>query len=158
MKKTKKLPPWSKRQAKAKRKLDRLFSEFILLRDKRTCRFCGKSIDETGKQFHIDNSHIIPRQVTILRWNTKNTVALDFGCHKAKRFHSWHSNPLWAAKWIRSLLGDAHCDELLRLAELPYEFNEAEAIRIEAELKAAIADLQANRSESPATPENPVQS
>ena len=175
---------------KAKRKLDRLFSELILSRDGRVCRWCGQSsrdvkvweeqiaaakehlthlenkppakttkfpewkkriakqklrlaklIAKNGEVFKMDNSHIIPREVLITRWNPKNSICLCFSCHKAHNGRSWHSNPLWAIKWLRSHVGDAYCEELLEKFQQPYEFTEAEFVRIEAELKAELARL-----------------
>jgi len=181
--------------AKSKRKLDRLFSEYILARDKRICQWCGQSsrdvkvweervaeakeilakienhppsktdkwpqwkkriakqkayltkvIAKDGDMFKMDNSHIIPREVLSTRWliqGKSNSQTLCYNCHKAgsKTGRGWHNNPLAAVKWLRGLLGDEWCDELLRLAEQPYEFTREEAARIEAELKAAIKAL-----------------
>lgn len=89
--------------AKENRKRDRAFSQLILGKYNRTCRWCGKN---TGK---MDTAHIIPREYIPLRWDERNAVCLCFRCHKTK----WHSNPLLAAEWIRSVLGDDHCNDLL---------------------------------------------
>jgi 5-methylcytosine-specific restriction endonuclease McrA len=88
---------------KEKRKRDRVFSKLILARDNRICRWCGK---KDGKK---DCSHIINREFLPLRWSPENAITLCFRCHKCL----WHKNPLLASKWIRSELGDAHCDKLL---------------------------------------------
>ena len=181
---------------KAKRKLDRLFSEYILNRDNRVCQWCGQSardvklwetmvaeaktrlatietnppvnklpqwkkrvakqktdlaklIAKNGNLFKVDNSHILPREILSTRWlirGKSNSQTLCFACHKAagaKTGRGWHQNPLAAVKWVRGLLGDAWCDELLKLSEQPYEFTREEAVRIEAELKAAIKALPA---------------
>ena len=125
---------------KTKRRLDKIFSELILTRDKRTCQRCGKSVDKTGKQWKMDNSHAIPRELLITRFNPLNSCVLCYKCHKCKGV-GWHSNPLSGVRWLRSFWGDKHCDELLTLSEQPYEFTEAEAIRIEKMLLEEIAKL-----------------
>lgn len=116
--------------AKAKRKLDRLFSQYILGRDKRICRRCFAS---GGK---CDTSHIIPREILALRWNPDNALAQCFKCHKLV----WHKNPLSGVRWLRQYIGDEKCDSLLMRSEQPYEFNAHEALRIEAKLKQLIKD------------------
>jgi len=136
------MKPWSKGgEAQAKRRLDRLFSELILFRDHRLCQWCKRATDEDGKKLKVDNSHIIPREVLRLRWDERNSVAVCFRHHKSRGFWSWHSNPLLAAQWIRKLLGDTHCDELLRVAQEPYEFTFEEFLRIERLLKQRLLTL-----------------
>lgn len=142
-KKEKKPQSWNpKRKAKAKRRLDRAFSLIVLLRDKRTCRWCKRSTDETGKQLKIDNSHIIPREVLSLRWDERNGVGLCFRCHKSKRLNSWHGSPLVAIRWLRTEFGNEACDELIRIAEAPYDFTEAEYLAIDARLTQRLKELE----------------
>jgi len=126
IKKPKKFNP-----AKAKRKLDRLFSEYILARDKRVCQRCGKT---EGK---FDTSHCIPREVLSLRWTPENAYCLCFKDHKLV----WHKNPLVGVKWLRQYLGDNVCNRLLAASEQSFEFNENVAACIEAELKEKIATV-----------------
>jgi 5-methylcytosine-specific restriction endonuclease McrA len=129
----KKVKKW--KSPKAKRKLDRLFSSLILARDERTCQWCGKhGCDPTGKPYHFDNSHIIPREILVTRWNPENSVCLCFSCHK-KRGTSWHGSPLEAVRWLRGYLGNARCEELLQASKVPFEFNQEAAASIEAALK-----------------------
>ena len=136
--------------AKSKRKLDKLFSQLILTRDKRTCQWCGKNVDPvTGKQFKVDNSHCLPRELLIARWSKFNSVCLCFLCHKRRGLHSWHGSPLDAVKWLREYWGDEHCDKLLELSQQPYEFTEAEAVRIEKMLLEEIAKLSQGTNSTP---------
>lgn len=133
----------------AKRKLYKLHSEFVLLRDRRTCQWCGKNglNPITGKPFKFDCSHLLPREILITAFDPMNGQTLCFSCHKVAHFRSWHQNPLAAAKWIRNKIGDEVCDRLLTLGETPYEFTEAEAIRIESDLKQKISALQKQRED-----------
>jgi len=125
--------------AKVKRKLDRLFSELVLTRDERVCQWCGAIGGFDGA--HIDNSHIIPREYLVTRWNPDNSLALCFGCHK-RRGKSWHGSPLQAIWWLRSFLGDAKCEKILELSSQSFEFNAESAAQIEAELKEKLASIQ----------------
>lgn len=114
--------------AKAKRKLDRLFSQIILGKYNRICQWCG-AIDKK-----CDTSHVIPREILSLRWTEGNAIALCFSCHK-KRGTSWHGSPLVSGRWIENKLGKEHCDSLISASVQPYVFNEAEAALIEVRLK-----------------------
>ena len=93
---------------KQKRKLDRKFSKRILERDDRICQWCGK---KDGKK---DTAHLIPRGFIPLRYNECNAVCLCFRCHQVL----WHNNPLLAVAWIRTLLGNAICDELIKIESI----------------------------------------
>lgn len=64
--------------AKAKRKLDKLWSEIVRKRDGK-CTFCGR---EDGK---LDANHIMSRRHLATRWDVRNGNALCFTCHR--RFH-----------------------------------------------------------------------
>jgi hypothetical protein len=134
-----------------KRRLDRLFSELILTRDQRTCRWCGRAADDTGRPLKMDNSHIIPREILGLRWNPLNSVCLCFGCHK-RRGTSWHGSPLEAAAWLWQYLGAEPCQQLLALVPAAREFKltPETALVIEQDLKARLAVL------APAAPELPT--
>ena len=78
--------------AKAKRKLDKLWSAYIRQRDK-VCTFCGRS---DGK---LDANHIMSRRHTATRWDVRNGNALCFTCHR--RFHD---DPVWGANKANALL------------------------------------------------------
>jgi hypothetical protein len=138
--------------AKAKRKLDRLFSELILGRDERTCLWCGKNEATEGERVKIDNSHIIPRECLRLRWSPENSVALCFGCHK-RRGISWHSSPLVAVKWLRLALGDNHCEALILASVEEFSFNQETAVQVENELLERLRSI----NPPPAKPLHPAQ-
>lgn len=101
-------------EAKAKRKLDRLFSSYILFRDNRTCKCCGKT------KGRMNTSHIIPKQCLFLRWNSDNALTLCYKCH----LWMWHKSPLEGVRWLESFIGIDKCNKLLSNSRIPFEFNE----------------------------------
>jgi len=131
-KKPKKLNP-----AKAKRKLDRLFSQLILERDDRVCQWCGRGVPDVK----VDTSHIIPREILVLRWDPSNAVALCFSCHK-KRGTSWHGSPLESVAWLRQTIGNERCDELIVKAKQPFVLSNDTVAAIESDLRARLSSIQ----------------
>lgn len=97
---------------KQKRKKDKQFSEYIRKRDGE-CKWCGR------KEGRLNCSHIIPRGNLELRWNEANAVTLCYRCHLIR----WHKSPLEGVKWIRSYLGDTHCDNLILSSSLQNNLN-----------------------------------
>lgn len=116
---------------KTKRRLDRMFSQYILFRDKRICQKCGKT------NCKVDCSHNIPRECLRLRWEEQNAITLCYFCHK----RIWHHSPLVAVKWFEQKYGKEHCDNLIKISLEPYVFDEAEARRIEERLKPLAENL-----------------
>ena len=110
---------------KIKRKLDRLFSQYILNRDKRICCRCGKT------NCKIDTSHIIPREILITRWAPSNAVALCFKCHKL----IWHKSPVVGVRWLDTYLGTNAVNTLVTQSWQPFELTEQAVIEIENKLK-----------------------
>ena len=110
--------------AKTKRKLDRLFSGYVLARDKRICQWCGKT---DGK---MDCAHIIPRNILSLRWTPENAVTLCFRCHQIE----WHTNPLAAVRWLESRYGSELVNKLLADSTSEFSFNQESAKEIEKRL------------------------
>jgi 5-methylcytosine-specific restriction endonuclease McrA len=80
--------------AKAKRKLDKLWSQIIHKRDK-SCTFCGR---DHGK---MDANHIMSRRHNATRWDVRNGNLLCFNCHR--RFHD---DPPWGAMRAELLVGE----------------------------------------------------
>ena len=117
--------------AKAKRTLDRLFSQLVLTKANRTCARCGK----IGK---TDTAHIIPREILLTRWNPENAIAL---CPRDHKFgnNSCHKNPLAFVKWYQAHYSNS--EELLKLSELKYEFTEKEYLRIKQSLEYHLAEF-----------------
>ena len=64
-----------------KKKLDKVFSDFIRARDGYKCFTCGKVGDKTN----IQNGHYVSRSVNNLRFQEKNTNAQCVGCNIFKR-------------------------------------------------------------------------
>lgn len=61
-------------------KFDSLFSQYIRARDKNTCLLCGSKT-------RLSNSHLVTRQVTILRWDELNCHTHCWGCNKRHTYH-----------------------------------------------------------------------
>jgi hypothetical protein len=70
-----------------KKALDSLCRQVVLVRDKK-CAWCGKS---SGLQW----AHVRSRRHLSTRWDTRNSLMLDAGCHLR-----WHHSPLVAVAWF----------------------------------------------------------
>lgn len=103
--------------SKAKRKLDRIFSGYILNRDKRICQRCGRN------GIKIDTSHILPREILSTRWMPENAIGLCVKCHKYGS-NSWHKSPIEGYRWLESKFGKLYIDNLLLEAGKSFKFNE----------------------------------
>ena len=125
-------------EPKAKRKLDRLFSAYILNRDSRQCQRCGAT------NCKIDCCHLIPREVLITRWHKGNAIGMCVKCHKYGK-ESWHKSPLEAVKWMENNLGVVFIDALIKQSHMPYTFNEAEYNRILKEFQTQVMWHKENR-------------
>ena len=80
--------------------LDRLFSQYIKLRDK-WCQRCGG----TGG---LQTSHFIGRSRRIVRWDEDNACLLCFGCHMYLTAH-----PTEHVQWFINHLGEEKLDLLM---------------------------------------------
>ena len=94
---------------KLKRKLDRLFSQYILKKYNRTCCRCG------SVGIKVDTAHIIPRTVTHMRWMENNALCLCVKCHKWGK-DAFHQNPLSFTMWFDSTYGRERIDQLLQMS------------------------------------------
>lgn len=99
--------------ARAKRKLDKLWSQIIRARDKR-CTFCGRD------SCKLDANHIMSRRHTATRWDVRNGNALCFTCHR--RFHD---DPAYGITVIRLNIGDELYGELYAEAHTIKQFDRA---------------------------------
>ena len=80
---------------KLKLELDKLTAQYIRLRDKNTCQWCGK---QGGNPQGMHVSHVIPRSAgDLLRWDYNNLKCLCFHCH----ISMWHKDPLIAKEWFK---------------------------------------------------------
>lgn len=105
------MKPWN--AAKAKRKLDKLWSDYIRGRDK-VCTFCGR---DGGK---LDANHIFSRRHLATRWDVRNGNALCFTCHR--RFHD---DPVWGANRAAVLLPEVVYSNLYVLSHTIKPFDRA---------------------------------
>ena len=64
-----------------KKKLDKIFSDYIRQRDDYTCITCGKKGDKTN----IQNGHYVSRSSNSLRYSERNCHAQCVGCNIFKR-------------------------------------------------------------------------
>ena len=97
--------------AKAKRKLDKLWSTIIHKRDK-WCMICGK-VDGVLNAHHINSrSHIATR------WDVRNGVLLCFWCHQRV-----HNDPPWGIQQVTILTASDLFDELYSLAHTIKKFD-----------------------------------
>lgn len=116
------LPKMKFNIAKSKRQLDKLFVAYVMARDKHQCQWCGRT---TGR---MNVAHIIPRTVTMLRWEKVNALLLCVRCH-----WTFHENPLKSARWIEEGLGRDYADKMLEIARKPFKYSRAvyEKIKLE---------------------------
>lgn len=89
----------SKERSIIEKKLDRVFSDFIRLRDKLTCQRCGKQFAKFT--IGIQNSHFWGRRHRATRWSELNCCTLCGGCH----IHLT-ANPETHRQWYRARIGD----------------------------------------------------
>lgn len=115
-----------KLKTKTKRRVDKKFSQYIRKRDGK-CLRCGT----TDKQLQC--SHIIPRQITHLRWSADNAISLCCQCHKFGK-NSWHSNPLMSVRWLEQVLPTEQISNLVTLGCQHVDVTEEDILIIEKEL------------------------
>ena len=76
-----------------KNKCDDMWREFVRIEG--ICEWCGK---RTG-QMHAH--HVIGRTNHTLRWDLRNGVCLDAGCHKMNAGNA-HDDPIAFLKWFET--------------------------------------------------------
>jgi hypothetical protein len=81
--------------------LDALCREVVFLRDKATCRHCGKPAR--------DWSHVYTRAKYGVRWDLDNSFAACRACHCW-----WHENPVDGALWWEKVIGTQAFSDLIR--------------------------------------------
>ncbi len=125
MKRTKKF----KLNAKTKRRLDRLFSQYILGKSNRICARCG------AIGVKCDTAHIICRSVIGLRWCPENALCLcSAKCHKYG-IDSFHQNPLAFYRWFSRTYGEERITQLLNASQIKVVVTEQDVQEIEKMLK-----------------------
>jgi len=86
--------------------LDKLFSQYIRLRDGGVCQRCGGKGNQT--------SHFYSRAKRSLRWDDSNACLLCFGCH-----HYFHAYPLEHVEFWKHRLGEEAFTNLQARANTP---------------------------------------
>lgn len=74
-----------------KAKCDKLWSEII--RSKGFCEVCGSNQN-------LNAHHVVGRINYSLRWDLRNGICLDAGCHTFSR-SSAHNNPILFMEWFK---------------------------------------------------------
>lgn len=130
--------PKKKKQKKAKlepmprkrRRLMKLWTEAVHLRDGDKCAVCGKvhgAIDEkTGKPSYMNAHHIEPRATcAALRYDPMNGILLCPSCHKFGR-NSAHKGMVWFVTWLMNHRSDqythvmSHRDDMVDINDRKY--------------------------------------
>ena len=114
-------------------KYDITFSRFIKLRDRGVCQRCGKSKE------HMETSHLFSRRKSkALRCDPSNACLKCNSCHGW-----WHSNPIAAAEWLKSVIGELKYYDLMRRANTPTKFSQWEKDFQRSELQEQIKRMEA---------------
>ena len=114
-----------------KDKYDHTFSEFIKLRDQR-CQRWGK---QTGQ---LETSHFFSRANQALRCDPDNACLKCNACHRW-----WHKNPVDAAEWLKSIIGEAAYELLRYKARQPQKFSTFSKDERRKEQQQQIKDMKA---------------
>lgn len=102
-------------KCKDKKKLDKLFADYIKKRDHNQCQWCGRT------KGRMNCCHLIPRTVLSLRYAKHNALTLCFRCHMR-----WHENPLEAYQWLETKCGIEAINNLIQASRKSYVFNREE--------------------------------
>ena len=92
---------------------DKWFSDAVRMRDKSTCRSCGK-------EGRTECAHIYGRANKRLRWSTENALAL---CHYCHQFYT--ANPLDFYAFLYEEFGEEAMIELKRKSNEIYKTSKA---------------------------------
>ena len=86
---------------KLKKKLEKLVADYVKLRDKYICQYCGKKVE--GSNCHA--SHVIPKsQGNQFRFDPINLKVLCYHHH----INWFHKNPIEAAEWFKQKFPDRY--------------------------------------------------
>lgn len=113
-----------------KKKIDRLFSEYIRLRDGNTCVLCGSSE-------HPQCGHLFSRVALSTRWDPENSYCQCSGCNLRHEHDSYPYN-----NWFITKFGKEKWDELHRKWNTVRQWTMQELEDEELKLKMLIAELQ----------------
>lgn len=110
-------------------KYDITFSKFIKLRDRGRCQKCGRAGKET--------SHIFSRSNQGTRCDPDNACLKCNSCHRW-----WHSNPLLATDWLKSVIGQRAYECLMRKARKATKMKSWDKDYIRAEQVVLIKEME----------------
>jgi len=117
-----------------KKKLDKLFSEYIRLRDKNTCVLCGSTE-------RSQCGHLFSRVALNTRWDEENSYCQCSGCNLRHEHDSYPYN-----NWFIEKFGKEKWDEMHRKWNTIRQWSLQELEDKIAEIKLKIAELQANNN------------
>jgi len=109
---------------------DKYFSKAVRLRDKNTCRHCGKE----GRQ---ECCHIIGRANRRVRWSAHNAIAM---CHYCHRYMT--ANPLDFYAFLEGELGAPHLENLRLVSNEIYKTNQSLRNEIAAHYREQVRQLE----------------
>lgn len=98
-------------------KADKLFSDYIRIRDKWTCQRCHTKYEPPTAALHC--SHWWGRGNKSVRFNPDNAAAICYGCHRYLG-----SNPTEHNEFFLKRLGQEKYDQMNRLARIPMKVDE----------------------------------
>ena len=117
-----------------KGKLDALFSLYIRIRDKWTCRRCHKPQPYKSRGYHC--AHFKRRGIQATCWDPTNAVGLDHGCHKYLDEH-----PAEKKKWFIAEFGEEAWEILTAKANTTKQWRDYEIADLIKEYEAKISAL-----------------
>lgn len=93
----------NKPTSQLKKKLDKIFSEYIRMRDKGQCYTCPKQLPWKAMQ----NGHFVPRQYLKTRWDERNCNCQCYACNML-----YNGQPSAYAKRLKEQYGEGIIEEL----------------------------------------------
>jgi hypothetical protein len=110
---------------------DTAFSLCVRTAAKYTCGKCGKS------EGRMECSHIFSRKYRAIRWCKENAMCKCNYCHRW-----WHQNPLDAAAWFISIVGESFVDLLKEKRDSKLKVPKTEEPEIAAHYRAELKKLE----------------
>ena len=129
-------PPAPKKAKKSRRSVkikpsDEAFAKCIKQVANWTCEKCGKT------DARMECSHIFSRRHRTIRWCKDNAMCKCSYCHQW-----WHSNPLDAASWFLSVVGQGFVDLLIEKRDSKVRVSKLEEVEIAAHYRAELKKLE----------------
>lgn len=115
---------------------DTAFSLCIRTAAKYTCEKCGKT------DARMECSHIFSRKHRTIRWCKENAMCKCNYCHRW-----WHQNPLDAAAWFMTKVGEAFVDILKEKRDSKVRVTKIEEKEIAAHYRAELKKLESGAAD-----------